>query len=83
MIYLFASVLCSTILIVILKLFPKFQVVSLLGIVVTYLTCVVFGMCLDRVPVDSLSLLPQFSWFGIAVGLGFLFISIFNLSAIS
>ena len=83
MIYLFASVLCSTILIVILKLFPKFQVVSLLGIVVNYLTCVVFGMCLDRVPVDSLFLLPQFSWFGIAVGLGFLFISIFNLSAIS
>ncbi len=81
MIYLLASVFCSTLLIVVLKMFPKYKVVSLLGIVVNYLTCVLFGIALDGVPFSSLLEIPNYSWFPIAIGLGFLFIVIFNLSA--
>jgi|694.fasta_scaffold65920_2 drug/metabolite transporter (DMT)-like permease len=83
MIYLILGVLCSTILIVILKLFPKYKVNTLHGIVINYITCVVFGCIVtSQSPMEVLKGFNQ-NWTPIALILGLLFITIFNLSALT
>lgn len=83
MIYLILGVLCSTLLVVILKLFPKYKIHTLHGIVVNYITCVIFGSIVTKItPTELMSGFVQ-SWTPIALLLGLLFITIFNFSAIT
>ena len=83
MIYLILGVICSTILVVILKLFPKYKIHTLHGIVINYITCVIFGCIVTKIsPIELYSGFSQ-SWTPIALLLGLLFITIFNFSAIT
>ena len=83
MIYLAAGIACATVLVIILKLFPRFGVNTLHGIVINYLVCVIFGMLLTGN--GSAEVIAGFSmpWMPLALVLGFLFITIFNLSALT
>ncbi len=83
MIYLIASVLCSTLLVIILKLFPKYGVNTLHGIVVNYFTCVLFGALLHHVSIQQMQAAFTQDWIFPTIILGLLFIVIFNLSGIS
>jgi len=83
MIYLIASVCCSTLLVIILKLFPKYGVNTLHGIVVNYFTCVLFGALLHHVSIKQMQAAFTQDWIFPTIILGFLFIVIFNLSGIS
>lgn len=83
MIFLIAGILCSTLLVIILKLFPKYGVNTLHGIVINYITCVVFGCWINHISPSQMIHAPSEAWIIPAVILGFLFITIFNLSGIA
>ncbi len=83
MIFLIAGILCSTLLVIILKLFPKYGVNTLHGIVINYITCVVFGCWINHISPSQIIQSPSEAWIIPAVILGFLFITIFNLSGIA
>lgn len=83
MIYLLLGVLCSTLLIIILKLFPKYKINTLHGIVVNYITCVIVGCIINSTSPNVLATGFAQSWTPIAFLLGLFFITIFNLSAIT
>lgn len=83
MIFLIAGILCSTLLVIILKLFPKYGVNTLHGIVINYITCVVFGCWMNHISAAQIIHSPSERWIIPAVILGFLFITIFNLSGIA
>ncbi len=82
MIYLLLSVLSSSIIFVVFKLFQKFGVNTLQAIVVNYfIACLVgfFGFIQET----DLSLVPGKLWFPGTLILGGLFIVVFNLAAIT
>ena len=82
MIYLLFSILASTIIFVVFKLFDRFKVNTLQAIVVNYITACVSGLIAFEGAV-SIGKLPEFSWFYFTLGLGALFIVVFNLMAIT
>lgn len=78
MIFLIATVLLNTLLAILFKLFPRFNVNTLQAIVVNYWVCVITGsVFLGHFSVSSESL--QQPWFPWALLMGVGFISIFNL----
>ncbi|MBS1780955.1 MAG: EamA/RhaT family transporter [Bacteroidetes bacterium] len=80
MIYLLLTILLNTFLFILFKLFPRFGIDALQAIVVNYITCVVTGsIFLGYFPISKAS--TQQPWFGWALFLGLLFISIFNFIA--
>lgn len=80
MIYLLLTILLNTFLFILFKLFPRFGIDALQAIVVNYITCVVTGsIFLGYFPINKAS--TQQPWFGWALFLGLLFISIFNFIA--
>lgn len=81
MIFLLLSILSSTAIFVLFKLFDKYQINTLQAIVVNYITAFFFGIILSKKPF-LLSETIQSDWFLGAMGLGFLFIAIFNIMAI-
>lgn len=81
MIFLLLSILSSTAIFVLFKLFDKYQINTLQAIVVNYITAFFFGIILSKKPF-ILSETIQSDWFLGAMGLGFLFIAIFNIMAI-
>jgi len=83
LIYLAAGIACATLLVIILKLFPRFGVDTLHGIVMNYLVCVFFGMALNSKGITEVSAGCSSPWMPLALMLGFLFITIFNLSALT
>lgn len=83
MLYLLLGVFCSTLLVIILKLFPKYKVNTLHGIVINYITCVLFGCVFTATSPATILKGFQAPWTPIALLLGFLFITIFNFSAIT
>lgn len=82
MIYLLLSVLSSTAIFVLFKLFNKYNVDTLQAIVFNYITACSCGVLLYNKPINIDSFISE-NWFYAALGLGFLFISIFNVMALT
>ncbi|NRD23395.1 EamA family transporter [Winogradskyella litoriviva] len=82
MIYLFLSVLSSTAIFVLFKLFSKYNVDTLQAIVVNYATAFVCGFILYDGNISPTQIIET-NWFIAAIGLGFLFIAIFNVMALT
>ena len=82
MIYLLLSIASSSIIFVVFKLFARFKVNTLHAIVINYFTASTLGVLLynGEIPLPSI---PHQDWFFSAVALGFLFILIFNLMALT
>lgn len=82
MIYLFLSILISSFIFVIFKLFDVYKINTLQAIVVNYTIAFSFGVFTSNTSV-SIAEIPQQNWFLGAFCLGFLFISIFNVMGIT
>ncbi len=82
MIYLLLSVLSSTLIFVAFKLFDRFKINTLHAIIVNYLVACLCGLVAYEGTV-AVSTLPEYPWFYYSLGLGALFIIIFNLMALT
>jgi drug/metabolite transporter (DMT)-like permease len=77
MIFLFLSILASTITVSFFKIFERVGVNTLQGIIFNYITCAVLGNLFTTETPVILTNFYQQSWFPFTILLGFLFISIF------
>ncbi len=82
MIYLILSILASSLIFVIFKLFAKYNVDTLQAIVVNYVVASISGIIAYSEPID-ISSVPKEGWFYGAMALGIIFISVFNLMAVT
>lgn len=82
MIYLLLSILSSTGIFVIFKLLKKYKIDTLQAIVINYITACIFGLIHFDSPIDISKIISS-NWFFPAFGLGFLFIAIFNVMALT
>lgn len=82
MIYLILSILISSLLFVIFKLFDVFKINTLQAIVINYAIALSFGLFSSNIQL-SVYEIPQKPWFLGAFCLGFLFISVFNVMGIT
>ncbi|MFC4722146.1 EamA family transporter [Geojedonia litorea] len=82
MIYLLLSILASTLIFIHFKLFERFKVNTLQAIVVNYIVACTFGLIVYEAPV-KVDEITSSKWFYGAIFLGFLFISIFNVMALT
>ncbi|WP_432411465.1 EamA family transporter [Rasiella sp. SM2506] len=82
MIYLLLSVLASTLIFVVFKLFSKFKINTLHAIVVNYFVACLSGI-IGYSGEITISEIPNYDWFYYTLGLGALFIIVFNLMAIT
>ena len=82
MIYLLLSILASTIIFIIFKLFEKFNINILQAIVVNYCIAFTTGILAYKGTI-TISQLPNLDWFYYTLVLGALFIIVFNLMAIT
>jgi len=82
MIYLVLSILISSLLFVVFKLFDLFKINTLQAIVVNYTIALSFGLATSNTSVSIIEI-PKQPWFLGAFCLGFLFISIFNIMGIT
>ncbi len=82
MIYLLLSVLSSTVIFVVFRLYKKFGVNTLQAIVINYFIACTVGF-FGYIEGSDFSRVPQESWFPGALMLGVLFITVFNLAAIT
>ncbi|WP_190809015.1 EamA family transporter [Flagellimonas sp. S3867] len=80
MIYLVLSVLCTSFLFVIFKLFDVYKVQTLYAIVVNYVVACTVGILLSETDFDFGDMIQR-SWFFGAIALGIFFILVFNLMA--
>ena len=74
------SILCSSFIFVVFKLYAVHKVQTLYAIIINYLTACVVGLLLYDGAVSPLDI-PYTSWFPITLVMGILFILIFNLMA--
>lgn len=82
MMYLVLSILISSLLFVVFKLFDVFKINTLQAIVVNYAIALSFGLVTSNTSVSIIEI-PKQPWFLGAFCLGFLFISIFNIMGIT
>ncbi|GAA4325980.1 hypothetical protein GCM10023115_39640 [Pontixanthobacter gangjinensis] len=82
MIYLLLSVLSSTVIFVVFRLYKRFGVNTLQAIIVNYFVACTVGF-FGYIENTSFGHVPSESWFPGALMLGFLFIAVFNLAAIT
>ena len=82
MIYLLLSILSSSVIFVIFKLYKRFKIDTLQAIIFNYFFAFSAGMLVDKQPLE-LERIPSESWFFGTVILGFLFIAVFYLAAIT
>lgn len=82
MIYLVLSILISSLLFVIFKLFDVFKINTLQAIVVNYVIALSFGLWTSDLTLSVVNI-PEQSWFLGAFTLGFLFISVFNIMGVT
>ena len=82
MIYLLLSILSSTGIFVLFKLYTKYKVNTLQAIVINYVTACVAGLFFYNGEVN-ISEITHSNWFNAAIGLGFLFIAMFNVMALT
>ncbi len=78
--YLVLSIFCSTLIVIIFKLFDRYRIDNLQAIVYNYIVCTVIGFALTQ-PDDSIKQAFVAPWFPFAILLGFLFIFCFWLMA--
>lgn len=82
MIFLALSILSSTAIFVIFKLFSKFKINTLHAVVMNYVTATICGIVFQKDAINIFDI-PQYSWFPYALILGGLFISVFNLMGLT
>jgi drug/metabolite transporter (DMT)-like permease len=82
LIYLILSILASTGIFICFKLFDKFKLNTLQAIVVNYITACLFGLMVYDTPIKIQEVITA-KWFYGAFFLGILFITIFNIMAIT
>jgi len=82
LIYLLLSVLSSTIIFVVFRLYKKFGVNTLQAIIVNYFIACTVGF-FGYIEGSNFTHVPSESWFPGALMLGFLFIAVFNIAAIT
>lgn len=82
MIYLLLSISASTLIFIIFKLFNKYDINTLHAIVINYLTACLFGIWSYNAPININDIIAS-QWIYGAIVLGFLFISIFNVMALT
>ncbi|MCG9970257.1 EamA/RhaT family transporter [Christiangramia crocea] len=82
MIYLLLSVLSSTIIFVVFRLYTRFNVNTLQAIIVNYFIACTVGF-FGYIEGSDFSHVPSENWFPGALMLGVLFITVFNLAAIT
>ncbi len=82
MIYLLLSILASTFIFIVFKLFERFNINILQAIVVNYVIAFTTGIISYNGTV-TISQLPNIDWFYYTLALGALFIIVFNLMAIT
>lgn len=80
MIWLAFSILCSTLIFIIFKLFARYEVNNLQAIVVNYFVAFAAGSLSNGFDIDFESL-PSEPWFASSVVLGIVFISLFQVMA--
>ncbi len=80
MVYLALSVLSSSLIFVVFKLFKRYKVETFFAIIANYIVACATGLYFYKGDV-SLSAIPHSSWFLGTVALGILFIIVFNLMA--
>jgi len=80
--YLILSICCSTLIFIIFKSFNHFKVNTLHAIIVNYFTAATFGFFIYDAPIKATEIIKT-DWFFGALGLGFLFIAIFNVMALT
>lgn len=80
MTYLLLSILASTLIFVIFKLFERFQINILHAIVVNYVVACICGISFHSEPIE-VAAISSYDWFYYTLGLGALFIVVFNLMA--
>lgn len=83
MIYLLLSILSSTVIFVVFRLYKKYGVNTLQAIIVNYFIACIVGFFGYIESVDDLIRIPSESWFLGTVFLGAMFITVFNLAAIT
>ncbi len=82
MIYLLLSIVASSFIFVVFKLFARFKVNTLHAIIVNYFVAFLCGMLLYNGPTQFTSI-PAQEWFYPCISLGILFIIVFNLMALT
>ena len=82
MIYLLLSILSSSVIFVIFKLFQKFGVNTLQAIIVNYFIACIVGF-FGYIKETDITAIPEKPWFAGTIVLGILFITVFNLAAIT
>lgn len=82
MIYLFLSIAASSLIFVIFKLFTRFNINTLQAIVVNYFVAFCTGVVTYKGTTTTHEVIAS-GWFPGALALGFVFISVFNLMAIT
>lgn len=82
MIYLLLSILASTAIFVLFKSFSKYKADTLQAIVVNYITACICGLVFNTSEI-SINNIVTANWFYAAIGLGFLFIFIFYVMALT
>lgn len=82
MIYLLFSILASTLIFIIFKLFDKFKINTLQAIVVNYLVACIYGLLTYKNEIQIQEVI-QADWFYGAIFLAFLFIFTFNVMALT
>jgi len=82
LIYLILSIAASTLIFVVFKLFERFKINTLHAIVANYFIACTCGV-LTYGGTITVSKLPQYEWFYYTLGLGTLFIIVFNLMAVT
>jgi len=82
LIYLLLSILASSLIFIVFKLFERFNINILQAIVVNYIIAFTTGIIAYNGTV-TISQLPKIDWFYYTLGLGALFIIVFNLMAIT
>ncbi len=82
MIALALSILSSTMIFVVFKLFSRFKINTMQAIVMNYITACFCGIIFQESTIE-ISEIPKFAWFSFALGLGAMFIIVFNLMAIT
>ncbi|OEY73207.1 EamA family transporter [Salegentibacter salarius] len=83
MIYLLLSILSSTVIFVVFRLYKKYGVNTLQAIIVNYFIACIVGFFGYIESIDDLVRIPSESWFLGTVFLGAMFITVFNLAAIT
>jgi drug/metabolite transporter (DMT)-like permease len=82
LIYLLLSILASTAIFVVFKLFNRFRINTFQAIVANYVTACICGLISYKSPINTSEIFNS-KWFLGATLLGFLFISVFNLMALT